>query len=52
MAVKILNGADPATMKIQYQSKDDLQLYINRKVANQLGITIPDEYKDATDIGE
>lgn len=52
MAVKILNGADPATMKIQYQSTDDLQLYINRKVATQLGITIPDEYQDATDIGE
>ena len=52
MAVKILNGSDPATMKIQYQSKDDLQLYINRKVATQLGITIPDEYQDATDIGE
>lgn len=48
MAVDILNGKKPAEMPVQYQEADKLQLYINTKVADQLGITIPEDLmKDA-----
>ncbi len=44
MAIDILkNGKDPSKMAIQYQSTEDLQLYINKKTADKLGITIPED---------
>lgn len=48
MAVKILNGDNPAEMAIQYQDAESLQLYINQAAADQLGVEIPEELlKDA-----
>lgn len=47
-AVKIIKGeADTATMPIQYLPDDQYALSINQDVANQLGITIPDDLKPA-----
>lgn len=44
MAVDILkNGADPATMAIQYQTGDALKLAVNTDTAKACGITIPDD---------
>lgn len=46
-AVKILEGtATPADMPIEYLSDDGLSVVINKAVADKLGITIPDEFKD------
>lgn len=46
-AVKILEGtATTATMPIEYLSDNELSISINSKVADTLGITIPDELKD------
>ncbi len=43
MAYEILvNGADPATMEIEYAPKAE-KMY-NATIANELGITIPDDY--------
>lgn len=43
-AVKILKGeAEPKDMAIEYLPAEDCELTINKKVADQLGITIPDE---------
>lgn len=42
MAVKILkDGADPATMPVEHQT--ELQLVINTKAAQAMGVTIPEE---------
>lgn len=40
MAVKVLQGADPATMPIQKQEK--LQLIVNPKAAKAAGVTLPE----------
>lgn len=46
-AAKILAGqSKPADMPIEYLSGDDLSVTINGEVAEKLGITIPDEFKD------
>lgn len=46
-AAKILDGdAKPETMPIEYLAKDKCTLTISSKVAEQLGITIPDELKE------
>lgn len=46
-AVKIFEGtAKPATMPIEYLADDALTVTINKAVADKLGITIPDEFKD------
>ena len=43
-AAKILNGdATPADMPIEYLNVEDCELTINKKVADELGITIPQE---------
>ncbi len=54
MAVEILkDGKDPSKMAIQYQDTDDLQLYINKSVADQVGVTVPDDLlEEATIIGD
>lgn len=45
-AVDILqNGADITKMPIEFLSKDDSELAINQEVADQLGITIPEDLK-------
>lgn len=47
-AVKIIKGeAETATMPIEYLPDDQYALTINQDVANQLGITIPDDLKPA-----
>lgn len=43
MAVEILNGADPSTMAIQYLPADECELTVNQTVADELGITIPED---------
>ena len=48
MAVEILNGEKPSEMAVRYQDASSLQLYVNQKVADQLGIEIPEDLsKDA-----
>ena len=47
MAVRVLKGADPSVMPIEYQK--DLKVVINSATQKALGIEIPEEYtKDAT----
>ena len=47
-AIEILvNGADISTMPIGYSSEEDLSVYINEDMVAQIGITVPDEYKQA-----
>lgn len=43
MAIKILNGADPATMAIGYLAAEDCELTINKTIADELGIEIPED---------
>ena len=46
-AAKILkDGKSPANMPIEYLSVDDCELTINKKAADELGITIPQEVLD------
>ena len=48
MAVSILvDGADPATMPVEYQ--EDLVLYLNTGAADRMGVTIPQELLDEAD---
>lgn len=42
-AVKILEGADPSTMPIEYLQ--DVEFTYNEEIANELGIEIPEELK-------
>lgn len=47
-AVAILeDGKSPADMPIEYLSAEDCVLTINKTVAEELGITIPEEFADA-----
>lgn len=46
----LLNGADVKTMAVKTTS--DATPVINSKVLSELGITVPDEYKDATDVAQ
>lgn len=47
MAVRVLKGADPSVMPIEYQK--DLKVVINSETQKALGIQIPEEYtKEAT----
>ncbi len=47
MAAKIIEGADPATMPIYFQTEDQyLKLHINKDTARTLGITIPQSMLD------
>ena len=39
MAVKVLAGANPATMPVE--SQKDLRLYVNKAAAQRMGVTIP-----------
>ncbi|MDD2431018.1 MAG: ABC transporter substrate-binding protein [Firmicutes bacterium] len=41
MAVKILNGADPAETPIEFQ--ENINLTVNKSAAKRMGFTIPDE---------
>lgn len=52
-AAKILRGdAKPADMPIEYLAAEDCELTINKKVADELGITIPQELLDKATIIE
>lgn len=52
-AAKILRGdAKPADMPIEYLAAEDCELTINKKVADELGITIPKELLDKATIIE
>lgn len=44
MAIKILEGADPATMAVQVQEKFDLN--VNPDAAERMGVVIPDAMMD------
>lgn len=44
MAARILNGEKPADMPIEYQ--EESVLYVNQKVADELGITLPQSVLD------
>ncbi len=43
MAVKILKGADPASMPIEYLPTEECELTINQTAADELGLTIPED---------
>ena len=44
MAYDILvNGADPASMPIGVMSVDDMDIVVNQEIADELGITIPED---------
>lgn len=46
MAIRVLNGADPATMPIEKQ--ETMDIVINKSAAEKIGLTIPEEIlKDA-----
>ena len=51
-AAQILDGADPATMPIEYLSTEKCSLTINKTVAEQLHITIPDELLEKAELVE
>ncbi|NCB34256.1 MAG: ABC transporter substrate-binding protein [Erysipelotrichia bacterium] len=50
MAVKILEGADPSGMAIEYLPSEDCRLSINSASADELGIVIPDDIKAKADL--
>lgn len=43
MAIRVLQGQDPATFPVQGLNADDQDLYLNQKTANLLGITFSPE---------
>ncbi len=47
MAVRILNGADPASMAVE--SSEELKLYINKKSAAEIGLEIPENLLESAD---
>jgi len=47
MAVRILNGADPAEMAVE--SSKELKLYINQKSASEIGLEIPADLLESAD---
>ncbi|GAB3525672.1 ABC transporter substrate-binding protein [Arthrobacter monumenti] len=47
MAIEILEGADPATMPIE--TLEDIQLVINTKAAERMGVEVPQELLDQAD---
>jgi putative ABC transport system substrate-binding protein len=47
MAIKILEGADPATMPVETLKED--QLIINKTAAKRMGVTVPQQLLDAAD---
>lgn len=47
MAQRILDGADPATMPVE--KLEDLQLYVNVKAAEGMGVTVPQAVIDRAD---
>jgi putative ABC transport system substrate-binding protein len=46
MAIEVINGQNPGDMPIQYADKSD-EVTINGLVAEEIGFTVPDKYKDA-----
>ena len=48
MIVKILQGADPATMPVEFQT--DPQLTVNKQAAAKIGLTVPDAVLKAADV--
>lgn len=47
MAVEVLEGADPATMPIE--TLEDIQLVINTKAAERMGVEVPQDLLDQAD---
>ncbi len=43
MAVRVLKGEDTATMPVESLTNDDIDLYLNQKTADRLGIKFPEE---------
>ena len=39
----MVNGADPATMPIEYMAKEDLKVVVNDEIAQEIGVTIPED---------
>lgn len=51
MAAQVLNGADPGTIPVM--TMKDMNIYINQKTADQIGVTFPQSVLDkATVLGE
>ncbi len=51
MAAQIMNGADPGTIPVM--TMKDMDIYINQKTADQIGVTFPQSVLDkATVLGE
>lgn len=48
MAARVLNGEDPAEMKVE--SSEELKLYLNTKAAENLDLDIPDKVLDRADV--
>jgi putative tryptophan/tyrosine transport system substrate-binding protein len=47
MAIKVLEGADPATMPVE--TLEESQLIINKAAAQRMGVTVPQKLLDAAD---
>jgi putative ABC transport system substrate-binding protein len=44
LVVKVLQGADPASIPTQFMtSVDDIELFVNLDIAKELGITVPSD---------
>lgn len=52
MAIEILKGADPSSMAIEYLPYEECELSINMSIANELGMTIPDDIQERAHIVE
>jgi len=51
MAFRILNGADPATMPIEFQ--ETMTIYYNSKSAEKMGVTLPERIlKEGIDVAK
>ena len=48
MAIRVLEGEDPATMAIEYQ--ENSALYMNQKIIDELGIEIPESVLEQAEI--
>jgi putative ABC transport system substrate-binding protein len=46
MAIKVIEGADPATTPIEFAS-GPMEVTINQTTVDELGLTVPDKYADA-----
>ena len=39
----LVNGADPASMPIEYMAQEDLKVVVNEEIAQEIGVEIPED---------